>query len=306
MRIRRGFVFGLVALSMIAAACGQETEQPGGITKEGPEITIGSAPFTESVLLAEIYSQGLEAKGYDTSTNLRIGQRPVYFPELVNGNIDLFPEYIGSLVSYKTQEEVTASSDTDEALAQLAGVLDDELVALEPSAAEDKDGIVANKETAEEFELQKVSDLQPHASELVFGAPENCPERRPCLGGLKDVYGIEFKEFRPISPEGPQTVDLLKANEIQVANLFTTNPQINVNGFVLLDDDQGISGSENIIPVVRKEIVDEYGDEFETDVNAISAKLTTEGLTELIKRVEVDQEDAEDVAADWLQANGLD
>lgn len=296
--MRRGLALSLVALSLLASACDSE----GG----GTTITIGSAPFTESVLLAEIYSQGLEAKGYETETKLRLGQRPAYFPELVKGGIDFFPEYIGSLVSYKTQEKVTASSNTDEALVQLKDVLDDELVALEASEAQDKDGIVANKATADRYNLTKVSDLQPVASNLIFGAPENCPGRRPCLGGLKDVYGIEFKEFRPINPEGPQTVDLLKANEIQVANLFTTNPQIAVNDFVLLDDDKGISGSENIIPIVRKAIVDDLGDEFEADVNAISAKFTTAGLTELIKRVEVDQEDAEDVAADWLKENGLD
>ncbi len=298
MRIRRGLVLGLFALSLIASACDQE----GG----GTTITIGSAPFTESVLLAQIYSQGLEAKGYETELKLRLGQRPAYFPELVKGNIDFFPEYIGSLVSYKTQEKVTASSNTDEALTQLKDALDEELVALEPSEAQDKDGIVANKQTADQYSLQKVSDLQPVASNLIFGAPENCPGRRPCLGGLEDVYDIHFKEFRPINPEGPQTVDLLKANEIQVANIFTTNPQIAVNGFVLLDDDKGISGSENITPIVTKEIVDDLGEKFEADVNAISAKFTTAGLTELIKRVEVDQEDAEDVAADWLQKNGLD
>lgn len=302
--MRTRFALSLVIGALLTAACAGE-ESPGQVTGDGPSITVGSANFTESIVLAEIYAQGLEAEGYEVSKKLNIGAREVYFPALQEGDIDFLPEYTGSLLSFLTKQKVTASPDSEETLADLEKELPEGVTALEMAEAQDKDGIVANKETAEEHNLTKVSDLEPVASELVLGGPPECPTRQACLKGLEEVYGIEFKEFKALDPSGPQTVTLLESNEIQVANLFTTDARIAEKGFVLLEDDKGIVGAENVLPVVRDEIVEAHGEEFEEFVNSITSKLTTDGLTELNKRVDIDKEDAEDVAADWLSENGL-
>lgn len=307
--MRRMLGIASLALLVLSSACTQDQEPDAAqdvTPKQGPTITVGSADFPESVTLAEIYAQGLEADGYTTDTKLRIGSREVYFPALEGGEIDLMPEYTGSLLSYLTKQEAVVPADPQEAYDDLATELEDsELTLLDHAQAQDKDGIVVNRETADEYDLEAVSDLEPVASELVMGGPPECPQRQACLKGLQEVYGIEFKEFKPLDVAGPQTIEALKANEIQVANLFTTQSAIAANDFVLLEDDEGIVGAESVVPVIRTETLDAYDDELVERINAISETLTTEGLLELNDRVENDKEDPEDVAADFLAEEGL-
>lgn len=307
--MRRIISVASLALLLVMSACAQDDQpQAQDVTpKDGPTITVGSADFPESVTLAEIYAQGLAAKGYPTDTQLRIGSREVYFPALENGDIDLLPEYTGSLLGYLTSQEKTASPDPDTTFDDLSDEIEGkELTLLEFAQAQDKDGIVVNRETADTYDLEKISDLEEHASELVMGGPPECPQRAACIKGLQDVYGIEFKEFKPLDVAGPQTVQALKANEIQVANLFTTQSAIAANDFVLLEDDKGpIAGAENVVPVIRTETLDAYDEELVETLNAITATLTTEGLLELNDRVENDKEDPEDAAADYLEEHDL-
>ena len=310
--MRRYSAIVAVAVLLLSLGCAQDTgdddtgAEPTAAAepKEGPAITVGSANFTESIILAEIYAGALEAEGYEVDKKLNIGAREVYFPALEKGDVDLLPEYTGSLLSFLTKQKVTASPESEKTYDDLTKELEDtEVTVLEMSDAQDKDGIVTNMETAEEHGLEKVSDLKPVASGLVMGGPPECPEREACLKGLEEVYGIEFKEFKPLDTGGPQTIQLLKANEIQVANLFTTDGRIAANDFVLLEDDKGIVGAENVVPAIREEIVEAHGDELVDLLNSVTAKLTTDGLTALNKRADVDKDDPDDVAGSWLRDN---
>jgi osmoprotectant transport system substrate-binding protein len=298
-------VIAAIAATLVAGCTseqGQITEGP----KEGPQITIGSANFAESQILAEIYAGALGDQGYDVETKLNIGAREAYFPALEKGSIDMFPEYTGSALAYLSKDPSASKPDSDENHMALMAELEGKgLTALAYAPAQDADGIVVNTQTADKYNLEKVSDLKPHASELVMGGPPECPKRFACLLGLKEAYGIEFKEFKPLDVAGPITVKALKENAIQVANLFTTQSAIAANDFVLLDQSsKPIAGAENIVPIVRDETLDAY-DTLEADVDAITAKITTEALTELNERVEVDKEDPDGVAADWLKQEGL-
>jgi osmoprotectant transport system substrate-binding protein len=142
------------------------------------------------------------------------------------------------------------------------------------------------------------------ASTLVLGGPPECPERPFCLKGLEGTYGLTFKEFKPLDAGGPLTVEALKNGDIQVGLLFTSDPAIAANGFVLLQDDKGLQLADNVVPVVRKEIVDANPD-VATLLNSISAKLTQGELTALNKLVVVDGETSADVARQWLTDNGF-
>src|SRR5439155_26654875 len=155
------------------------------------------------------------------------------------------------------------------------------------------------------YHLAKVSDLKAVASNLVYGGPPECPNRISCLKGLETVYGIHFKDFKSLDPGGPLTVAALKSNGVQVADLFTTDASILVNGFVVLTQDKPIVGAENVVPIVRDSVLSAEGASFKTDVDAITAKLTTDGLTRLNKKVGIDKQDPSVVAKDWLQTNGL-
>jgi osmoprotectant transport system substrate-binding protein len=140
------------------------------------------------------------------------------------------------------------------------------------------------------------------ASELTLGGPPECPERPFCIPGLRDVYGVEFGQFVPLDVGGPLTVEALDSGEIDVGLLFSTSSVIEDNGWVVLEDDKDLQNAENITPVVRTEVLD---DTIEERLNAISAALDTQTMTELNGRVEVDEEDPADVAADFLEENGL-
>jgi osmoprotectant transport system substrate-binding protein len=140
------------------------------------------------------------------------------------------------------------------------------------------------------------------ASELTFGGPPECPDRPFCIPGLMETYGIEFGEFLPLDVGGPLTVEALRNGDIDVALLFSTSSVIGDEGWVVLEDDQGLQAAENITPVVRTEVLD---DTITERLNAISAALTTENVTELNRLVEVDQQDPADVARAFLESQGL-
>jgi osmoprotectant transport system substrate-binding protein len=143
---------------------------------------------------------------------------------------------------------------------------------------------------------------EPVAAQMTLGGPPECPDRPFCLSGLKETYGVEFEEFQPLDVGGPQTVNALKAGRIDVGVLFTTSSAIVANDFVLLEDDKGLQTADNITPIVNQEALDPA---IESALGQISASLTTETMTELNGRVELDQEDPADVAADFIEQEGL-
>ncbi len=288
----------LLSVALVAAACGSGD---GAGAKEGPTITVGSANFSENALLAEIYAQALENAGYRVQRNLNVGNREVYFAALESGDLSLVPEYVGTVTTFLGG---SASSDSDATYQTLLGLLGDKgLTAASYASAQDKNGIVVRKDTADEFGLSKVSDLAQYNGQFIFGGPPECPNREFCLIGLQDVYGLQFADFKPLDVGGPLTVAALEGDEIQVALLFTSDGVIAAKGFVLLDDDKGLQPAENVTPVLRKDIVDAYGDDLIAVLDAVSAKMTTEELTALNKRVGFDGEDPDAVATDWLAAN---
>ena len=308
--MRRFLTAAVVALAVFAACSSDKTATTTGPESAkpvaGPTITVGSANFTESIVLESIYAQGLKAKGFTVAEKPNIGAREVYFRALQSGSINFFPEYTGSALNYLTKQTDASKPDADENYRLLTAELKKvKLTAYAMADAQDQDGIVTNKQTADKYSLKKVSDLKGHAGELVMGGPPECRTRIACLKGLEEVYGMKFKEFKPLDAGGPQTIQALKSNAIQVANLFTTDARIKAQGFVLLEHDKPIVGAENVVPIVRDDLVSAYGSKLKDAVDAITAKLTTDGLTDLNKAVDIDKQDAKTVAARWLRENGL-
>jgi osmoprotectant transport system substrate-binding protein len=140
---------------------------------------------------------------------------------------------------------------------------------------------------------------------LKLGGPPECPERPFCLLGLQDTYGLEFAEFVPLDVGGPLTVQALTGGQIQVGLLLTSDPAISTNGFVLLEDDKQLQLADNIIPVVRQEVLD--ANPGVTDLlNTVMERLTLEELTNLNKAVTIDARPAAEVATEWITAQNFD
>ncbi len=291
-------VGAILGLALVAAACGS-----GDGATEGDPIRIASFNFNESVIVAEIYAQGLEANGYTVERQLNLGNREVVKPALEAGEIDLVPEYTGSLGGFLEVEQTAEEEAMWEAAKTAFEELGVTLLAFSP--AQDKNAYVVTAETAEELGLTNVSDLQPVAGELIFGGPPECPDRPLCLQGLEEVYGLQFAEFVPLDAAGPITIAALESGEIDVATLFTTQGIIAANGWVSLEDDMGLNPAENLVPAIRTEVVDAYGDELVALLDSYSAALTTEDLTAMNARADIDQEDPALIAEEWLTENGF-
>jgi osmoprotectant transport system substrate-binding protein len=269
---------------------------------EGPVITVASFNFPESVILAEIYAQALEANGYTVERNLNLGSREVIFPEIEGGSIDFLPEYLGSAITVGFGEE--APTSRDEAVQTLTDLFAaNSVTVLEPAPGEDKNVFVVTGDFASENGVASVSDLAG-AGEITLGGPPECEDRTTCYAGLVDTYGLANLSFESIA-EGAARVAALESGEIQVALLFSTQPVITEMGFVALEGTDEIIAPENVIPVVSNEIADAYGDDMVSLVNSISGLITTDVLLDLNGRVELDAENPEDVATAWLTENGL-
>jgi osmoprotectant transport system substrate-binding protein len=221
---------------------------------------------------------------------------------LESGQIDLKPEYLSSLLLYLDPNGGHSNDPRGVAALVAAQLAPSGVSVLTPSPAQDQNTFVANAETAQRFGLTTMSSLAPAAGQLTLGAPPECPQRPYCLTGLKDVYGILFWDFVPLDAGGPQTVEALKNNDVQIGLLFSTDPSIEANGFVQLVDDKHLQDAENITPVIRTAVLN---DEVQRRLDGVSAALTTDNVTALIGRVVLDGRDIPTVAKDFLRANHL-
>ena len=311
MRRNRIPILGAVLLVLVVSAC---TPGEGGSPSAGaesqaadlPAITIGSAGFWESAVVAEIYAQALEDAGFTVERSLELGAREVTQPALLEGEINLIPEYIGGYLAVTYGGEPTP--DIDESLEALRTELEaDGLVAFEPTPGTDADGFAVRQETADELDLATMSDLAEVAGDLRWGVAQECGDNPNCGPGLERVYGIDFEslDVQTLGACTPAIAEALNADNIDVAQVCTTQPEIVAFGLVLLEDDLGLAPAQNIVPVARQDLVDEAGDSLEATLNAVSELLTTEALTNLGNAVVINGESYADAAAQWLEDNGL-
>jgi osmoprotectant transport system substrate-binding protein len=303
-RIRLGGAAVAACLALLLAACGGggDALQGGTQPSDKSSVIVGSTNFPEQLILAQMYAAVLEKAGVDVTTRLNLGNREVVFPALEKGDIQLLPEYNGSVLSFLDPKATAVTSEeVNSALAPLLQAKN--LVALQQSPAEDKDGWAVTKETASKYNLRTLDDLKPVAGQLVVGGPAELKTRPAGLPGLKKVYGIpDFKEFKALDPSGPLTISALKKGDIDVARVFTTQGVIAAEGWVLLEETKPLEPAQNIVPIGR---TDAMTDQVKNALNALSAKITTEELTKLNAQVDVDKKDPEQVARDWLSQQGL-
>jgi osmoprotectant transport system substrate-binding protein len=293
--------FALMTLSVASAlAQSNPLEAPPAARADNTTIIVGSADFPESQLLATIYAKALAAKGIAVETKLSIGSREVYIPALLDGSIDLLPEYAGATLSY-LDKIATAHSPSDVAAA-LKAVLPEGVSMLTPSEAQDSDGVAVTRATAEKYKLKTIADLAPVASQIVLGGPPEWKTRKEGIIGLKDVYGLEFQSFKSLDVGGPLTLSALVNDQVQAANLFSTDPAIAANDLIVLEDVKNLFPAQNIVPVIATPKV---SDVVTSTLDAVSAALTTKDLIIMNGRL-ANHDSFDVVAGDWLAQYKLD
>jgi osmoprotectant transport system substrate-binding protein len=313
-------LLALVCSALLVAACGDEEEEPastpaqsdsggGTIQRDAAnsevQLTIGSKNFTEQRVLGEIYAQGLEAAGFTVSKDLNLGDEKTALAALKSSEIDAYPEYTGTaLLSFFGKQADELPDDEMAAYEEArAGFEADGLVALPPTPFTNSNEVAVRRETADELALETISDLEGKSQDLVlYGSPE-CRQRLDCLLGLQEVYGLEFKRFVPVSID--RRHEVLSNGNADVSIVFTTDPQIQREQEVLLEDDKGIFPPYNSTLVLRQDVADEAGESLRSTVEVIQEQLTDENMQELNARVDLDKKDPAQVAQEYLTETGL-
>lgn len=299
----------VLPVSMTAAltACSSSHKNGSSATSSAPpasssqsagSLTVGSADFTESELLADIYADALQAKGVSITKKLNIGERSVYWKAMQDGSISFIPEYNGSILAYLNPS--SAAKSTAAVTAALPGAIGSSLTALTPAPAQDSDTITVTKATAQKDHLTSIGDLAPVAGHLTFGAPAAFQTRPDGIPALKSVYGVTFGTFTALSASGTVTVTALKNGTIDAGDIFSTDPSFAADGFVALADPKNMFAAQNITPIVATA---KLTPTIKATVNAVSAKLTTPVLAQL--DAQVGTGDPDPVAKQWLSSQGL-
>jgi osmoprotectant transport system substrate-binding protein len=299
-----GFLAALIVL--ITAACGSSNPLGGGeISGDLKSIKVGSADFTESKIIAELYAQALEANGFTVTRQFGIGSRETYIPAVQDHSIDLIPEYTGNLLQYFDKE--TPATTSDAVLLGLLKTLPGDLSILYPSPAEDKDTLAVTEATAQRLNLKSIADLAKDSAQVKVGAPSEFQTRVTGLVGLKDKYGLDIApaNFIAISDGGgPATVKALTGNTVTAANIFSTSPSIEQSKLVPLEDPKNVFLAANVVPLVASQ---KMSNELKTVLDAVSAKLTTDALIAMNTAVEGNQGvDPDEAAQKWIKDNGFD
>jgi osmoprotectant transport system substrate-binding protein len=297
----------LAATAVLLAGCSSSSDNKSdplsGGKADGNTVVVGSNNFAESILIADIYGEALKARGLKVSYKPNIGSRETTYGLLKNGSITVLPEYNGALLAYLDKD--AAPKTIAATTAAINAKLDSKLTLLEPAPAQDKDSVTLNADTAKKYGLTEqsgIADLKDAAKDLVIGASPEFQTRQQGLVGLKSVYGLEFKSFKALDAGGPLTQAALKKNTVQAADIFTTDPTISKEKFVVLQDPKNLFGFENVQPLVYKSGLSQKGVDA---LNAVSAKLDTAAMLDLDTQVQLDNKDPLDVAKAWLKSAGL-
>ena len=276
------------------------SDQPGA---GKPGVTIGTKDFTEEFVLGNLYAQALEAKGYKVNLKENIGATEIIDKALTSKQIDGYPEYTGVSLSVVAKNDILAKSP--EQTQQLVKEFYEGRGQMVSDATpfQDTDAIATTKEFAEKNNLSSVADLKNLPS-FTIGARPEFKSRFNGLKGMEKVYGIKNAKFKQLAL-GLQYPSLDK-NDVDTANVFSTDAQLASGKYTVLEDPEGVFGFQNVYFVINKDKYDALGgQEFMDVINSVNKLLTEEAMTSMNAAVDLDKKKPADVAQQFLQANEL-
>ena len=289
---------GAALASLTLAACGTVESLEGRASMDASTIIVGSQDYYSNEIIAEAYAQALEGSGFQVERQLRIGQREVYMPEIEAGAIDVFPEYTGNLLQYLDQN--ASAHTSQEVYDALATALPMGLRALDQSPATDQDSYVVTSTFAAEHSVTSIGDLAG-AGPLVLGGNSELETRPYGPMGLAQTYGVSV-DFTPIEDSGgPLTIKALKDGDIQLANIYSSDPALAEGTLTVLEDPDGLFLASHVVPLASSRV----GEDAAAVINRVSAAMDAEDLVEMNRASTVEQKSASQIAHDWLISEGL-
>jgi osmoprotectant transport system substrate-binding protein len=311
--------FALIALSVLLAACGSSSKSSSSTTASTPTVattasaasgpgvgkpavTIGDKNFAEENILGQLYTQALQAKGYTITLKENVGSSEIIYKALTSGQIEMYPEYTGTLLSAiaeQTKEPASAAAAYTQAK---AFVEKHGLTLLSYTPFYDSDALATLPSYASAHKLSSIADLKPLGKNVTVGAPPEFATRFEGLLGLKQEYGV-VPTFKPIAIE--LSYKALESGQVDVQNVFSTDGQLLSGKFKVLADPKHVFGFQNVAPVVKKSVLAAEGPAFTETLNKVSALLTIKAIQQMNAAVSIDKQSATSVAKQFLTANGL-
>jgi osmoprotectant transport system substrate-binding protein len=305
---------GAVAIVLVAAACGSSskptttstgTSSTAASSKPGagkPAVTIGDKNFTEEYILGDLYAQALQAQGYKVTLKPNIGSTEITYKALQLGQIDMYPEYTGTILTVIAGDNTAPHSAAQTYNESKTYLEKHGFTLLDPTPFYDTDAMGTLKSFATAHHLTTISDLKQFGKSLKLGGAPEFATRQQGLLGLKSVYGLD-PTFVPLAIG--LTYKALDTNQVQVSDVFTTDPQLTTGKYTVLSDPKNVFGFQNAAPIVKQSVLSAEGPAFAQTLNKVSALITIPAIQRMNAAVALDQQSPATVAHKFLAANGL-
>jgi osmoprotectant transport system substrate-binding protein len=298
---KTGLIFALLAsVGIILAACGGGKSGESGAASD-KQITVSSKNFTENVIIAHMMADLIEAKtDIKVKRTVNLGGSNVVWNALKNDEVQLYPDYTGTIVANYYQEETGTS---EESLARARELIKPEgLAFLEPFGINNTYTLAVTKETADKYKLKTLSDLAKVSDDMVLGVEFEFLDREDGYPGIQKLYGMNFKESKGM--DHGIMYRAIEKGETDVTNAYATDAQIKVHDLVILEDDKEFFPPYDGGPVIRQDTLDQYP-ELEDVLNLLKGQITETDMQELNAQVDVEGLKEDDVAHDFLVKKGL-
>ncbi len=305
----------LAALAAIAvAACGSSSKttttsatstpatSSSGPGAGKPAVVIGDKNFTEEYILGDLYQQALAAKGFKVTLKPNIGSSEITYKALTSGQIDMYPEYTGVILSVIAGITTPPHSAADAYAMAKAYVEKHGLTLTAPTPFYDSDALGTLKTFATAHHLTTIADLKKLGHSVILGGAPEFATRQEGLLGLKSVYGLN-PTFKPLAIG--LTYKALDTGQVQVSDVFTTDPPLTTGKYTILTDPKFVFGFQNVAPIVKQSVLAAEGPAFEQTLNSVSALLTIPAIQRMNAAVSLDQQSPAAVAHAFLVANHL-
>ncbi|WP_262056919.1 ABC transporter substrate-binding protein [Streptomyces sp. STR69] len=310
--MRRHIVAAVLLLAATGCSTGPSLENKSAVTAppgDSHHLAIGSAGFTESDLLAQMYALLLKRAGYRTSL-LTVANRELYEPALESGQIDVVPEYAATFADWLNAKTngpdapAVGSPDlatTMKPLRQLATPRG--LTVLGPGKAVDQNAFAVARSYAREHHLKTLSDLGSSGLKVRLAAGDECVQRPYCEPGLKKTYGIDITAVDPKGVGTTQAKSAVQSGQDQLVLTTTTDATLDDFGLVLLTDDKHLQNADYVVPVVNRSRAGSPG--VTKALGKLNGVLTTADLASMNQQVDSWRRLAQDVARVYLKEKGL-
>jgi osmoprotectant transport system substrate-binding protein len=320
LRTRGGTAAALCAVTAISvglAACGSSsssssssssattsasTTASGGPGAGKSAVTIGDKNFAEENILGALYAQALQAKGYTIKLKDNVGSSEIIFKELTSGQLDMYPEYTGALLS-AVAEQTKEPASADAAYTEAKAFVEPKgFTLLDKTPFYDSNALITLPTFASENNLSSIADLKALGKKVKLGGAPEFTTRFEGSIGLKKEYGV-VPTFVPVSIE--LSYKAIEGGQVNVQSVFSTDGQLLGGKFKVLSDPKHVFGFQNVAPVVKKSVLDAEGPAFAETINKVSALLTIPAIQQMNKAVSIDKQSAKSVAEQFLKANGV-